>query len=322
MAQSALLAVPTRFRAYQLGVAGSSFSYFAGGHFTLIEATATEVSKPQLRAELEACKKNNIDTLHITSWDQDHCDQVGLQWILENLRPRRIEYPGYLPHTECGQESLRIIRDYTARRSQAGLQAALQAIDPPYVKSLATGSALGYKDIVYHPKELFGSSNDNSTVKLFRAGCFNVLSLGDVEHVNIAALLKRCSILCREVDVMILAHHGADNGFTTKRLLERLSPKVAICSSNYDNQYDHPRQRIRDLLWEQEIRLYTTKTGDVLLASVGSHTMDYEAINFKANSTEVSSMKEFRSRKSQLLRHGADAYRNRFERPNRGPRSY
>lgn len=320
MTKVALLSVPTRFRAYQLGVPGSSFSYFANDHFTLIEAMATEVSKPQLRTELEACKRSNIDTLHITSWDQDHCDEVGLQWILENLHPRRIECPGYTPHTNCGRESLKIINAYKSRRSSAGLTATVQSVDPPYVKSLETGQALGYRDIVYHPKELFDSSNDNSTIKLFRAGCFNVLSLGDVEHVNIAALLKRCGILCREVDVMILAHHGADNGFTTKRLLERLAPKVAVCSSNYDNQYDHPRQEIRDLLWEQEIRLYTTKTGDVVLASVGSHTMDYEATNYKSNSAEVSSVTKFRSRKSKLLSHGADAYRGRFDRPNRGPR--
>ena len=320
MVHSALRSVPTRFRAYQLGVAGSLFSYFAEGHFTLIEAMATEVSKPQLLAELEVCKKGNIDTLHITSWDQDHCDQTGLQWILENLQPQRIEYPGYPPHTDSGRESLTIINAYKARRTQSGLTATIQSIDPPYVRSLETGQALGYRDIVYHPRELFDRSNDNSTVKLFRAGCFNVLSLGDVEHVNIAALLKRCTILCREVDVMILAHHGADNGFTTKKLLERLAPKVAICSSNYDNQYDHPRQEICDLLWEQEIRLYTTKTGDVVLASVGSHTMDYEAINFRSNSREVSSVTKFRSRKSKHLNHGADAYRGRFERPSRGPR--
>ena len=31
----------TRFRAYQLGNAGSSFSYYADGHFTLIEARLT-----------------------------------------------------------------------------------------------------------------------------------------------------------------------------------------------------------------------------------------------------------------------------------------
>lgn len=39
---SHLKAIHTRFRAYQLGQAGASFSYLAGNHFTLIEAAATE----------------------------------------------------------------------------------------------------------------------------------------------------------------------------------------------------------------------------------------------------------------------------------------
>lgn len=47
---------------------------------------------------------------------------------------------------------------------------------------------------------------------------------------------------------MILAHHGADNGFTTKKFIEELNPSVAICSSNYDNEYDHPREEIRKIV--------------------------------------------------------------------------
>ena len=47
-----LKATSTRFRAYQLCQAGSSFSYFDGQHFTLIEAIATEASKPSLQISL------------------------------------------------------------------------------------------------------------------------------------------------------------------------------------------------------------------------------------------------------------------------------
>lgn len=108
---------------------------------------------------------------------------------------------------------------------------------------------------------------------------------------------------------MILAHHGADNGFTTRRFLKELAPQVAICSSNYGNHFDHPRQEIRDLLDEQRIDLFTTKTGDVLIHSTGGHTMDYQVTNLKANSEAVSSQYSFRSRKSKLLRQNADTVR-------------
>ena len=70
---------------------------------------------------------------------------------------------------------------------------------------------------------------------------------------NISTRLSRCRILARETDVMILAHHGADNGFTTKSFLRHLEPRLAICSSDYANQYDHPKQEIRDLLYEEKL---------------------------------------------------------------------
>lgn len=302
--------VITRFRGYQLGTAGSSFSYFADGSFTLIEARATDISKPQLRAELKACGKTTINTLHITSWDQDHCSVPGLEWILKELCPTRVEVPGYLPHTESGKTCAAMIREYRNRWVAKGHTVTTQAIDPLYLKTLAPAEPFGYKEILYHPKVLRENANDNSTIKFFRTGAFNVLSLGDVEHPDIAALLKRCKTLCREVDVMILAHHGADNGFTTKRLLSELSPTLTICSSNYDNKFEHPRQEIRDLLYQQEIPLFTTKTGDVVIQSIGGHTMDYHVTNLCSDSTKISSTKQFRSRKSKLLLMNPDTIRN------------
>ena len=307
---SALKSVSTRFRGYQLGIAGSSFSYCAGNKFTLIEAMATELSQPHLLAELDACGKDTIDTLHITSWDQDHCSATGLDWVLENLLPSRIETPGYSPHTDCSKKCAAMIAAYRAKWGKKNVSVSIRPIDPPYIRSLEVAAALGYREVFYHPRQLGEKSNDNSTVKFFRAGCFNVLSLGDVEDLAIAAHLRRCKTLCREVDIMILAHHGANNGFTTKKLLKALSPKVAVCSSNYDNNFDHPKQEIRDLLFEQGIDLYTTKTGDFIFESIGSHTMDYQVTNLIADSTKESSTKKFRSRKSKLLRANLDTVRN------------
>ena len=69
-----------------------------------------------------------------------------------------------------------------------------------------------------------------------------------------------------ETDIMILAHHGADNGFTTDNFVRTIKPKIAVCSSNYDNQFEHPRQEIRDILYRNDIPLFTTKTGDVIVS--------------------------------------------------------
>jgi competence protein ComEC len=303
-------AIRTRFRGYQLGEAGSSFSHFADGHFTLLEAMVTDLSRPQLCSELVICGKRAVDTLHITSWDLDHCKPSSLEWILNHLCPSKIEHPGYEPHTDSGRESQEMIEVYRTRKRQRGETVVVQAIDPPYIASLETAQSLGYRDIFYHPRQFHDEANNNSCIKFLRRGSFNVLSLGDVEAPEIAAMLRRCKTLCREVDVMILAHHGADNGFTTKRLLDELKPRVAICSSDYDNRFDHPREEIRALLHEQKIRLFTTKTGDVIIESIGSHAADYQVTNLIADSTRVSSAVPYRARKFEHLSMNSDAIRN------------
>lgn len=255
--------IQTRFRAYQLGTAGSSFSYFADNHFTLIEARLTDINKITLASELKLCGKSKIDTLHITSWDQDHCSVPQLKAVLELYSPTKIEYPGYIPHTDSGKESLQIIKQYQ-QANKPPKSIKIQSITPPYIESLDTATEYGYNDVLHHPKFISDNSNDNSTIKHFRKGSFNLLSLGDVESSTIASSIANKKTIQKETDVMILAHHGADNGFTTANFLKKVKPLVAIATSNYDNQFAHPKQSIRDLLYKHEIDLFTTKTGDVI----------------------------------------------------------
>lgn len=314
-----LKSVVTRFRAYKLGQAGSSFSYFAEDHFTLGEAVVTDANRPQILAEMRICGKSAIDTLHITSWDQDHCSESGLKWILETLTPRKIEYPGYLPSTDCGKACLAMVREYQ-QRQRNNRPVKIQPVDPPYINGLKKTEGPGYTDIFYHPREFRECSNDNSIIKFFRRGSFSVLSLGDVEDPNIAAMLRRAKTLCREVDVMILAHHGADNGFTTKKFIRELNPSVAICTSDFDNKFGHPRQEIRDILREQSVDLFTTKNGDVIISSFGSHRVDYGVTNLCADSTKISSRHAFKAKKAHWLSMNADSVRNVLHPGKRGPR--
>lgn len=297
----------TRFRAYQLGNAGSSFSYFDGVTFTLIEARYTSISAETIASELAICNKSSIDTLHITSWDQDHCSPAQLEEIISKYSPTRIEYPGYEPHTDSGKTSLAIIK---AAKTANKIPAKIVRVDPEYISSLDKAKDYGYKDIIYHPKLIESdNSNNNSTVKQLRTGSFNVLSLGDVESENIAASLRRMRTINREVDVMILAHHGADNGFTTSSFLKTVRPTVAIATADYANQFEHPKQEIRDLLHKNEIKLFTTKTGDVVIFSTNGHRGHYRIVNLKAGSTEISSQYNYCAKKFKVLNNNADTLR-------------
>ncbi len=74
-----------------------------------------------LGCEMRSCNKERIDILHITSWDTDHCNFSELKEILQTLKPWKIEYPGYNPHTATGQECLKVMGNtaLTKRRSDA-----------------------------------------------------------------------------------------------------------------------------------------------------------------------------------------------------------
>lgn len=297
MAQSKL----TRFRAYQLGNEGSSFSYFDGGRFFLIEGRLNDVNDRTLDQELAICsrlsgKSVRIDVLHITSWDEDHCAPGELRRMLNKYRPLQIETPGYSPSTDCGRQSARIIQEYQHNCTQTQQTVAVIEVSPKFISGLSNGEPNAYNNIIFHPNEIFESSNNNSTIKLFRSGSFSVLSLGDVESEDISIAIANSS-LAAEVDVMILAHHGAHNGFTSRNLLRSLVPTVAICSSNYDNQYEHPKPEITNLLFEHGIDLYTTKTGDCIVRSIYDHSGGYQVINLRADSSEISSTKTFKSKR-------------------------
>lgn len=308
----------TRFRAYQLGSAGSSFSYFDGQFMTLIEARYTDVNRESIELELTACGIDRINTLHITSWDQDHCSPKQLQEIVEKYRPSKIEYPGYAPHTDSGKESLKTILDF--KRQPNGPKRLVQ-VTPAYIASLKTAESYSYEHILHHPKSIDpDSSNNNSTVKQFRTGSFNVLSLGDVESTHISAGLRRQRTINRETDIMIMAHHGADNGFTSSSFLKATRPTIAIATANYGSQFEHPKPAIRSLLHKYEVRLFTTKTGDVVVFSLPPHTGKYQIVNLIAGSTEVSSQYVTWSKKARFLAHNTDSLRNRQLSRNRGPK--
>lgn len=313
----AIQSIKTRFRAYQLDSAGSSFSYCSGNDFVLIEGRYCDANEDSIKREMRECGVDKINKLHITSWDQDHCSPSQLEIILKNLKPSIIQYPGYDPHTDSGNDSKKIILSH----KESQLKPKIISVTPEYLKSLDAASRYGYKNIMYWPKELDSDkTNNNSIVKQFRSGCFNVLSLGDVESSQISSYLRRMRTINSEVDIMIMAHHGADNGFTTSAFLKEVQPTLAIATSNFGNQHDHPKQTIRDLLKKHEVRLFTTKTGDVIVRSIGNHTGQFEVINLKAGSTEVSDRYTGNARKGSYLKHNADTLRDRQKTHNKGPR--
>lgn len=286
----------TKFRAFQLDSAGSLFSFFKPNHYTLIEARIPKGGLKILEADLKSHGKSNIDTLHITSWDEDHCNYGDLIQILNHLRPSFIEIPGYSPESDTGKLCETTIHSYDKVHQE--YKPNVKKITKDYIDKLSAGALKDTNDIVYNSKENTEKKNDMSLIRLFRSNGFNVISLGDCECSDLANGLISRPIFSSEIDVLILPHHGADNGFITAKFLTTIKPKVAICSSNYDNQYEHPKQSIRDLLYENGIPLYTTKTGDVYVIHKKGETQS-SVYNLMSDNEQISSTKTFFPKRHQ-----------------------
>jgi competence protein ComEC len=256
----------TKFRAFQLDSPGSLFSYYKNDTYTLIEARLPKGGIDMLLSDLAHHNKDRIDVLHITSWDADHCAYNDLVQILNHLRPNLIQIPHYETETRDGVLCRNLILSYD--RIHQKYVHNVQIFSEDFIKKLKNATPKGTDDVVYSSMYGCDNKNDMSLILLFRSAGFNVLSLGDCESASISEELMSRTFIQTEVDILILAHHGANNGFTTEAFLKTVNPRIAICSSNYGNMYDHPKPEIRQLLHDCGIRLMTTKTGDVVIYQI------------------------------------------------------
>lgn len=273
----------TRFRAHQLGEKGASFSISVDQYFVLIEARYNSVNKSHIIYEMGLSGVAHINVLHITSWDEDHCKSTELEDIIKELKPSIIECPGYDPHTITGIRSLSIILNSGCK---------VVRITPSVVQSQFFTRLVG-RDLFFGPINIKKgtTSNNMSVIKLFRIGSFQVLSLGDCEDSDIAERLVEEEIITKEVDVLILAHHGADNGFTTADFLKALNPRVAICACDWDNMYSHPSDKVRSMLSNLGIKYYSTKAGDIIAQSVDKYK--FKVSNYITNNEKKDSVETF-----------------------------
>ena len=150
----------TRFRAYQLGEKGASFSISVDQYFVLIEARYNSVNKSHIIYEMGLSGVAHIDVLHITSWDEDHCKSTELEDIIKELKPSIIECPGYAPHTITGLRSLSIILNSGCK---------VVRVTPSIVKDQFFTRLVG-RDLFFGPTNIENgtTSNNMSVIKLFR----------------------------------------------------------------------------------------------------------------------------------------------------------
>ncbi len=115
--------------------------------------------------------------------------------------------------------------------------------------------------------------NSTSLAMMIRFGDFRLLHMGDLAGDGEAEFLETVDV--PEADVIKIAHHGAADA-ASRRLLERVSPDLALISTASSNRIGSPDDGVLTRLEKMDIPyLRTDQSGDItILVSRGS----YEAV--------------------------------------------
>lgn len=105
--------------------------------------------------------------------------------------------------------------------------------------------------------------NDSSIILKLEYGKNKFLFTGDAEEALSSELIASGADL--SAGILKVAHHGSKNGINNNlKILEKISPSLAIISVGEKNQYGHPHKETLDLFEKYNIKiLRTDQSGDI-----------------------------------------------------------
>lgn len=109
---------------------------------------------------------------------------------------------------------------------------------------------------VIGPREKSKNENDNSLVLLAEGGGGSILLTGDMEFGEEYSLLRAGVI--PQADVLKIANHGEDDA-TSESLVAAVQPKLAVISTNAEDEPDTPSPRVIRLLESRGIPVLVTQ---------------------------------------------------------------
>ena len=112
---------------------------------------------------------------------------------------------------------------------------------------------------VLGPLEKSETENCNSLVLLAEGGGGRILLTGDMEFPEEDSLLKAGQI--PQADVIKIGNHGEGDA-TSAQLLTAVQPKLAVISTNTDDEPDTPDPRVLKLLNDQNIPYFLTQDAE------------------------------------------------------------
>lgn len=159
------------------------------------------------------------------------------------------------------------------------------------------------------------SPNEKSLSFLVTYGSFDFLISGDLigkrtgnrENAKVEEAVGKAILDSgRDVDVLHVNHHGADNG-SAKKFLEMIKPNIAIISAGNSNNYDHPKNSVLKRLYNADVyRTIMTSFGtseERIDKEVRHRVAAYQGdvvITTKGDDYEISTSRSYKSDKNYV----------------------
>lgn len=203
---------------------------------------------------------NTIDLIILTHPERDH--MAGLLEVLKRYKVENILWTGVVRDTEEFKEWKKAIEEEKAniKIAKAG-QKIIALPDELYIETLYPFENLSGQELK--------NSNNTSIVSRMVFGGNSFLFAGDIEKSVEKKLTEGENVLGS--DVLKVSHHGSKTS-SSKELIERVLPQIAVISAGRNNSYGHPHQEVLDILETYGIRvLRTDQHGDIKIISDGKN---------------------------------------------------
>lgn len=178
---------------------------------------------------------NRLDGVIVTHFDADHAG--GVSYLLQRVPTDRL----FLPN--CVDE------DSTSQ--------ALYAYTDGIVSTVQTDTVIGFGEakITMIPSEKAISNNESGLCILFQTENCDILITGDRTAAGERELIEHMQL--PELEILIVGHHGSKTS-TSRELLIKTSPQIAIISVGANNSYGHPTEEVLERLRHYGCIIYRT----------------------------------------------------------------
>ncbi len=201
-------------------------------------------------------QEKGVEHLDLVIATHPHHDHIGsMDMILNSFDVDALYMPTVSYHTSYYKRLINSIERYgiVVHEAKAGVKV-----------KLARNITI---EFVAPAKKRYKILNDYSSVIRVHHNKNTFLLMADAGVVTERELLKRVDD--KPVDLIKVAHHGANTG-TTNELLKRTDPKYAIISVGRKNKYGYPSKEVLSRLKKHDIQIYRTdQLGTIITKSDG-----------------------------------------------------